>query len=100
MSNQEIVVRLKKYQELYDKLSVKIEKLYEFEKEFKSFSEELNELETYYHGDWLDDIDTIKDNVKIGEFSITSEDAIWNLLSDHYEYNKELLKVLADELNK
>lgn len=99
MSKEETIKRLDKYQKIFDDLSVRIENLASFEAEFKEFSDELYRLQKYYHDDWMDDIDTIKNDKESEKFSITSQDAIWNLLSDHYEYNKRLLKVLADELN-
>lgn len=99
MSKQETLERLEKYQKLYDNLSESIDKLLRFEDEFKEFSDELYRLQAYYHDNWMSDIDAIKDDESAVKFSITSQDAIWNLLSEHYEYNKRLLKVLADELN-
>lgn len=98
--NKAIFKKLDKYQKIYDDLSLRIDKLYEFEEDFKNFSEDLKELEDYYHEEWLEDLDEVKDEQQTADYEITSEDAIWNLLSDHYEYNKKLLKVLADELNK
>lgn len=99
MSKQEIQSRLEKYQELYDNLSERIEKLLAFEEEFKDFSDELYRLEEYYHEDWIKDHDEAVKEPSLSKFSITGQDAIWDLLSEHYEYNKRLLKVLADELN-
>lgn len=98
--NKEIFEKFEKYQKIYNDLSLRIDKLYEFEKDFKKFSKDLKELEDYYHDEWLEDIDEVRNEEETTDYEITSEDAIWNLLSDHYEYNKKLLKVLADELNK
>lgn len=99
MKKKETIKRLEKNQKIFDDLSSKIEKLKEFEKDFREFSGELNELKRYYLTDWIKDIDAIKDDKDSVLFTITSQDAIWNLISEHYEYNKRLLKVLIDELN-
>lgn len=99
-NKEEIFKKFEKFEKKYNDLSLRIDKLYEFEKEFKAFSEDLSELNDYYHDEWLEDIDEVRNEKETEDYQITSEDAIWNLLSDHYEYNKKLLKVLADELNK
>ncbi|MBS9774043.1 MAG: DUF4298 domain-containing protein [Tenacibaculum sp.] len=99
-NNKEVYKKLEKYEEMYKDLSLRMDKLYKFKKEFKKFSKDLRKLGDYYDEEWLDDLDKIKDEKRADDFEITSEDTIWNLLSDHYEYNKELIKVLAKELNR
>lgn len=97
---EKIKERLAVNQTLFDIASKDMEELLSFKKKFEDVSKKIRELEEYYKDNWLQDVDNIKNTKNELNYSILGQDAIWNLLSDHYEFNKQMLKVLADELNK
>lgn len=98
--DNEVLSRLNLHQKMYDDLTKEVEDLHVFEKKFKEISEKMLTLSTYYQEDWMRDVDSIKNTEKALDYTILGQDAIWNLLSDHYQFNKKMLKVLAIELNK
>lgn len=98
--DNEVLSRLNLHQKMYDDLTKEVEGLHVFEKKFKEISEKMRTLSTYYQEDWMRDVDSIKNTEKALDYTILGQDAIWNLLSDHYQFNKKMLKVLAIELNK
>lgn len=100
VTNTQTLSRLDEYQKLYDDLFKKMERLKSFEKSFKKISKKIHQLDAYYLDKWIDDVEEIKDKKEAGNYTILNEDSIWNLLSEHYEFNKKMLKVLAVELNK
>lgn len=97
---EKIKERLAVNQTLFDIASKDMEELLSFKKKFEDVSKKIRKLEEYYKDNWLQDVDNIKNTKNELNYSILGQDAIWNLLSDHYEFNKQMLKVLADELNK
>lgn len=68
-----------------------------FGKRLKEIDKNLRKLSTYYHTDWLEDIDNYNGK---HHYKMMEEDAIWNTTQEHYEQKLRLLKTLINAINK
>ena len=77
-----------------------LKEMVKFRSRLREISKNIKTLEEFYHSeDWLDDRDTLHENLTGTEYyESAGEDPIWIVSQEFYEQKIKLLKQLAKEL--
>ena len=87
--------RIKRYEELFDRISEAADKLEEAVKDFDALQMQIDELSAYYEGLWKKDFEDDEKGLlpKDLKRGVLSEDSVYDLL-DRIKELKELIKTV------
>lgn len=95
MNNMKRIDRIKKYEEIFDRVDFKLNELEKFLNEKEELLKDIEELKKYYLGkNWLNDFKADEKNLlpKDLKRGVLSEDGIYNLLNKYDELMEEINK--------
>lgn len=88
-NNLQMIEKCKDMQKLYENVLEDTKKLQELQEKITIFKSHSDELSDFYHEDWAECVEALKsDEVN---FSILSQDNIYEALIEQYETTKKLL---------
>lgn len=108
MKKEEVQKKICEMQKLYSELNIEIEQMKEFEANFNNLQSRMDKLITFYQNEWLDFLDCIEtenellkshyESLDENEYSILSEDTVWNLLTSYEEIKRNILKKIVNSM--
>ena len=93
MNNMKRIDRIKKYEEIFDRVDIKLNELEKFLNEKEELLKDIEKLKKYYLGkNWLNDFKADEKNLlpKDLKRGVLSEDGIYNLLNKYDELMEEI----------
>lgn len=82
----------------WEQAELDFQKLQQFSEELDQMLYNLQELENYYHTQWLNERETFLKNSPNIHYQTLGEDTIWNLSSDFNQEKVRLLKKLINSI--
>lgn len=84
---------MKTKQEKFEVVLEDNEKIEQFILDLQAINSRMDELKTYYYGEWMTDYETVKEN-----YSILNQDSIFEAMVDQNHLLLKLNKVIAQML--